>query len=380
MIISGNDHILISNRPNEIITVAPGAQPRSITVDKCPGARLEDARFAGVDLGRYGSDNAIIKIENSPDVTLSRCGIIDCNPADPTKEYKYLYFKHSPGGKVLNCTFADKANIGTVVAVYVDEKTAGAGNYLLERCLFLRNSPQGKAASLNGGECFRAYDSKRSALDANVIIDECWFEECGSDGEPEIVSLKSGNNVVRRCVLKNCKGGLTSRHGQQNQFIENWIEGCRIGIRLIDRAHTVRGNYIIGQRGASGFGGAIVLVKGLPNSPVNGYFAAHDARIENNTLVDCDRGVVVTNGGKNELTIEPTGIVILEGKSPYETGELQPITLGMVGMTGGEPVDPPVDLAAAVAALRAEMAAVRTWQAGQDARWVALAKAATHVQ
>ena len=88
----------------------------------------------------------------------------------------------------------------------------------------------------------------------------------------------------------------------------------------------------------------------------------------------------MTNGGKNELTIEPTGIVILEGKSPYETGELQPITLGMVGMTGGEPVDPPVDLAAAVAALRAEMAAVRTWQAGQDARWVALAKAATHVQ
>jgi hypothetical protein len=381
MIISGNDHILISNRPNEIITVAPGAQPRSITVDKCPGARLEDARFAGVDLGRYGSDNAIIKIENSPDVTLSRCGIIDCNPADPAKEYKYLYFKHSPGSKALNCTFADKANIGTVVAVYVDEKTAGAGNYLLERCLFLRNSPQGKAASLNGGECFRAYDSKRSALDANVIIDECWFEECGSDGEPEIVSLKSGNNVVRRCVLKNCKGGLTSRHGRRNQFIENWIEGCRIGIRLIDRAHTVRGNYIIGQRGASGFSGAIVLVKGLPNSPVNGYFAAHDARIENNTLVDCDRGVVVTNGGKNELAIEPTGIVILEGKSPYETGDLQPITLGMVGMTGGEPVDPPVDppvptdLAARVAALEALTFVLAADSQRHQRRFAALAAA-----
>ena len=350
MLITENSHVVVDGRPDDTITVVDGVKPRSITILNSPRAKLVGAMFNGIDLGKYGSDNAIVKIENSPGVTLSRCGIIDCNPADPTKEYKYLYLKHSPGVSAFNCTFADKTNIGTVIAIYVDQKKAGKGNYLFERCLFQRNSPKGKAAALNGGECFRAYDSQRSMLDANAIINECWFEECGSEGEPEVVSIKSGNNLVRRSVLKNCQGGLTSRHGQRNQFIENWIEGGRIGIRIIDRGHTVRGNYIKGQRGASGFSGAIVLVKGLPNSPLNGYFAAHDALIENNTLVDCERGIITTNGGKNELSIEPTGVRIIDGKSPYETGALQPITIDMVGVRAGQvepitPVDPvlPVD-------------------------------------
>lgn len=48
------------------------------------------------------------------------------------------------------------------------------------------------------------------------------------------------------------------------------------------------------------------------------------------------------------------------------------------GSDGPPPVDPPDgDLAAAVAALQAEVAALRAWQAGQDARWAALAKAAS---
>lgn len=341
MQITSNSHVVIENKPNEIITVANGVKPRSITIKNSPNVILENAVFRNQELGLKGSDYAFIKIENSPNAFIRDCGIFDCNPSNLSDEYKYVYIKHSPNTQIKRCSFTEKHNLGTVIAVYVDDKTAGDGRYIFHYNLFLNNRALGAAANQNGSECIRIYDSTRSMLSARAQIRFNWFQGCGSEGEPEIVSIKACDNYVDDNVLIDCLGGLTSRHGKRNTFTKNHIVNCPIGIRLIDSDHVARDNYIEGQRGANGFKGGIVLVNGQPNSAINGYFAADNAIVENNTINDSDREIVVTNGGKSELTIQPKNFKQINNHIDVSK-KSTPFTIDKVGMNSvNVPIEEP---------------------------------------
>ncbi len=59
------------------------------------------------------------------------------------------------------------------------------------------------------------------------------------------------------------------------------------GIRVINAGQTVKNNYMEGLKGTR-FGGALVVMNGVPNSPINRYHQVKDAVIENNTIVNSD--------------------------------------------------------------------------------------------
>ena len=79
--------------------------------------------------------------------------------------------------------------------------------------------------------------------------------ELSADGEIEIISIKSGKNIVRGNTFVNNEGLVTLRHGTQS-IIENNIfllEGKKNGggVRVYDKGHTIRNNYFSGIRSSS---------------------------------------------------------------------------------------------------------------------------------
>lgn len=117
------------------------------------------------------------------------------------------------------------------------------------------------------------------------------FEEC--NGEIEIISVKSGNNIVKGNTFDSNEGTLTLRHGQGNTVDGNFFIGKTTqpvgrnsgGVRIIDSGHTVVNNYFEGM--GSSTDAAIVLANGVENSALNGYFQTQRATVAFNTMYNC---------------------------------------------------------------------------------------------
>ncbi len=87
------------------------------------------------------------------------------------------------------------------------------------------------------------------------------------------------------------RGTLTLRHGndtlvENNVFIGNGQDHTG-GIRVINKRQTIRNNYLEGLAGYR-FGGALVVMNGVPNSSINRYHQVENAVIENNSLINSD--------------------------------------------------------------------------------------------
>ncbi len=141
----------------------------------------------------------------------------------------------------------------------------------------------------NGGETLRIGTSKYSLSDSFTTVENNYFDRC--DGELEIISNKSGSNKIVGNVFFESRGTLTMRHGNDNLVEGNVFYGNGTdhsgGIRLINKRQTIKNNYMEGLAGYR-FGGALVVMNGVPNSSINRYHQVEDSFIENNTLVNSD--------------------------------------------------------------------------------------------
>ena len=133
----------------------------------------------------------------------------------------------------------------------------------------------------------------------------CIRDSC--DGELEIISNKSGHNKIIGNVFFESRGTLTMRHGNDNLVEGNVFYGNGTdhsgGIRLINKRQTIKNNYMEGLAGYR-FGGALVVMNGVPNSPINRYHQVEDSFIENNTLVNSDH-IQLAAGSDAERSAAP---------------------------------------------------------------------------
>lgn len=141
----------------------------------------------------------------------------------------------------------------------------------------------------NGGETLRIGTSHYSLTDSFTTIENNYFDRC--DGELEIISSKSGNNKFIGNVFFESRGTLTMRHGNDtlvegNAFFGNGVDHTG-GIRLINKRQTIRNNYMEGLAGYR-FGGGLVIMNGVPNSPINRYHQVEDSVIANNSMINVD--------------------------------------------------------------------------------------------
>lgn len=216
--------------------------------------------------------------------------------------------------------FEGKANAGATLVVIREGKVPLENRVMLDHNYFGHRPVLGS----NGGETIRIGTSKESMSDSNSIVEDNVFERC--DGEVEIVSVKSGGNILRRNVFLASQGSVVLRHGNGNLVERNVFLGQGLphtgGVRVINERQTVRDNYMEALGGVD-FTSAITVMNGVPNSPINRYLPVKQAVIEGNSVIDAAR-ITLGAGASDERSQAPQStrfvdnlIVNRDGESPF---------------------------------------------------------------
>ena len=198
-----------------------------------------------------------------------------------------------------------KSNQGVTMAVRLDSEESRENYHRIDHNYF---GPRPILGS-NGGETLRIGTSHHSLTDSFTIVENNVFDRC--NGEVEIVSNKSGRNTFRGNLFLESRGTLTLRHGNDNLVENNVFLGNGVdhtgGIRVINKRQTVRNNYMSGLTGHR-FGGAFVIMNGVPNSPINRYHQVEDSVIENNSIIDSSH-IELAAGADAERSAPPISTV-----------------------------------------------------------------------
>lgn len=212
-----------------------------------------------------------------------------------------------------------KTNAGATLVVIRDPQQGVVNHHRIDHNYFGDRPVLGS----NGGETIRVGTSHESASESFTTVENNWFEH--TNGEVEIVSNKSGGNTYRGNVFFESQGAMVLRHGDGNLVENNVFLGNGVvnsgGVRVINRRNTIRNNVMQGLDGA-GFGSALTIMYGVPNSPVHRYVQVDGAVIENNTLVDA-REILLGAGMDAERSAAPINsrfannlIVNRDGRDP----------------------------------------------------------------
>ena len=178
--------------------------------------------------------------------------------------------------------FRNKKTVGNMIDV------RGAGSQVAQRVRIRQNyfhdftSP---GPGTNGAETIRFGLSGLSMSKGLGVIERNLFVRC--IGENELMSIKSGSNVIRDNTLLDSPGAqLTLRHGNENIVSGNYLRGTD-GIRIFGDRNKVTGNYL--ERNTGG----INIGNGDGEVADGAQLTAHDRPdetvIEFNTLVDNER-------------------------------------------------------------------------------------------
>lgn len=174
-----------------------------------------------------------------------------------------------------------KQNAGPTLAVRLNTEDSQENGHRIANNYF---GPRPVFGS-NGGETLRIGTSHYSLSNSNTLVENNYFDRCS--GEVEIISNKSGGNVFRSNTFYASRGTLTLRHGNGTLVENNLFDGNDApytgGVRVINAQQTIRNNYFKNLTG-NRFSGALVIMNGVPNSPINRYQQVDGAVIENNTF------------------------------------------------------------------------------------------------
>ena len=231
---------------------------------------------------------------------LTNCTISNFNPTDKSIETHWvdLWGKNN---RVDHNNFTGKTNGGTTLVVWLKGEEHIENNHIIDYNVFGFRPELG----VNGGETIRIGTSENSMKSSKTLVENNIFRHC--NGEIEIISNKSGDNIFRNNYFFESEGTLTLRHGdralvENNVFIGN-NKPKTGGIRIIGEGHIVRNNLMVGLKGDD-YRGPIVVMNGVPNSPLNRYFQVKDADIQHNTIINC--GPIHFGAGKDgEKSLAP---------------------------------------------------------------------------
>jgi poly(beta-D-mannuronate) lyase len=196
-----------------------------------------------------------------------------------------------------------KGNRGVTLAVRLNTEASLENDHVIEYNYF---GPRATLGS-NGGETLRIGTSHYSRENSNTVVRNNYFDR--ASGELEIVSNKACGNVYQGNVFFESQGTLTMRHGHYTLVENNYFLGNRKpntgGIRIINENQTVRNNYLYGLTGHR-FRGALVIMNGVPNGPINRYDPVIDSYLDNNIVVDSDH-IQLCAGSDEERSATPIG-------------------------------------------------------------------------
>ena len=277
----------------------------------------------------YRTSGDVIAFQDTSSSMASNCRLLNCavinfNPPNLTNDTKWISL-YGFSNRVENCYLKGKENIGTTLVVWVDTQP-DRPNYHVITHNYFGPRPALTAAS-NGGETIRVGTSEVSFNPSRTTVEENYFEQC--NGDVEIISSKSGENIYRRNTFVDCEGALTLRHGNGSVVEGNFFFGHRKlltgGVRVVGEDHKVYNNYFQDLMGTSSRA-PLTVMQGLTNSPLNGYFQVRRATVAFNTFVNCTNSILIGLSGTvsgyattlppedcviaNNLIVQPTGKIV----------------------------------------------------------------------
>lgn len=194
-----------------------------------------------------------------------------------------------------------KGNAGVTLAVIRDKGRPEANRARIDHNYFGPRPPLGS----NGGETIRIGTSDESLSDSKTVVERNIFDRC--DGEVEIVSVKSGGNVLRENLVLQSQGAFVLRHGNGNLVERNVFLGSNKpdtgGVRVINRDQTVRFNYFQDLAGKD-LKSSLAVMNGVPDSVINRYHQVANAVIERNSFINVAR-VTLAAGADAERSAPP---------------------------------------------------------------------------
>ncbi|MGL1904220.1 MAG: hypothetical protein OCC49_18945 [Fibrobacterales bacterium] len=266
-----------------------------------------------------GSESIIKLSGGSNESTIEDCVISYYNPEDPMTEYDWIHIGKGNNNKIRNNIFEGKNHKGTLIEVrhrlclqsseacnipvfikegIVDNQLyenttmyypSNTGNNIIEKNTFI-DCIKGNDNS-NGYEIIRIGLDVEQQIISNNIVRMNLFENILM--EDEIISSKSTGNKYLNNVFKNCRGGLSLRHGNDNVVMGNvFMRGNEFndnmsGLFIMGEGHIVVNNYFQGLNG-----NAIQIRYGdkdVYSNSSNGFAFVKDLILSFNTFVDCSR-------------------------------------------------------------------------------------------
>ena len=252
--------------------------------------------------------SAVIEFRCGSDVArncrLTECIVDGYNPARRDKLYSYIHL-YGRNNRVDHCTLTGKLNLGVTLIVWLDEERSQQNFHRIDHNHFGPRPVYGS----NGAETIRVGTSQQAYKSSNTIIEDNLFDRC--NGEVEVVSVKSSDNVIRRNVFWESEGVLALRHGVRNTVEENIFIGNGQrntgGIRIVDAGHRVRRNILSGVAGGRFFS-ALALMNAVPNSLPNRYVQVSDVEVTDNVFIDCNN-IEFGTGRDLERTLAPENVL-----------------------------------------------------------------------
>jgi poly(beta-D-mannuronate) lyase len=263
---------------------------------------------SGLHFRRAHNDDHLIAFRRdskqlAEDCRLTNCMIEDCNHPTDAGESRWISL-YGQRNRVDRCSISGKTGKGTTLVAFLSEESS---RHRIDRNYFGPREKLGK----NGGETIRLGDSDTAHMSSQTTVEMNCFEAC--NGEAEIISNKSCDNVYRRNTFLRCAGALTLRHGngatvEANYFLGQSAKGTG-GVRIIGERHRVINNYFSDLEGDD-HRAALSIMNGFENSPANGYAPVKDAMVAFNTFVNCKETIVMGLSEEDDPNVPPTNCVI----------------------------------------------------------------------
>ena len=292
--------------------------------------------------GGYGASN-FIQFRNGTDYanhsTIQNCAIdgLEISPDDKADDiadgsitkHRWIVL-YGTYNTVINCSFMNKNSAGALIlAEYAYNATPDEGvtntrcdivGHTISNNYFYKYAKMDSNLSNSGdSETIRIGTSEFQNVNSSATVSNNYFVE--ADGENEIITNKSKNNIYTNNTFRRSRGSLVLRHGSNatvdgNYFLGEDVDGTG-GIRITDSDHTITNNYIqdcitvVSQakwnNGITFIGGGdAAAVACTSNSVSNGYQKSQNINVSNNTIINTNAPLFFNEDkGSND----PTGTV-----------------------------------------------------------------------
>lgn len=219
---------------------------------------------------------------------------------DDTEPYQYL----SHHNRIDHNIFKNKTTPGHYITVDGTNSLVQSQYDRIDHNYFINNGPR----ATNEQESIRIGWSEMSMSSGYTTVEYNLFEDC--DGDPEIVSVKSCDNVIRHNTFLKSYGTLSLRHGNRNRVEGNYFfggdkavglspDGATLytgGVRVYGTDHVIINNYFEGLNGTK-WDAPITLTQGDAidgsSTDYKKHFRAENVILAYNTLVDNTYGIEI---------------------------------------------------------------------------------------